>query len=269
MAAPSRGLRSPTGSPNWARPRTASGSAAAPTSSCWRSRRAAERWWTRCVSCPARTRHERRGVRPYVRGGGDAVVVRRDARHQPLPARRRVAGGGGGGPGNTLAHCRRFGRTVGVVLSDEAVRFCRSRGVAAARGSLLSLPFPDGSFDAVTSFDVLYHRWVEDDRIAVREIVRVMRPGGLLLLRVPALKMLWGAHDEAVHSRHRYTRGEVRRLLESEGLDVVRLTYANMLLFPLLALRRTLDRLLGRHASDVGFLPAPLEWTVPNLLARD
>jgi SAM-dependent methyltransferase len=172
----------------------------------------------------------------------------------------------GCGTGNNLSHFRRFGHTVGVDLSDEALRFCRSRGVAAARASLLSLPFPDASFDAVTSFDVLYHRWVEDDRVAVREIVRVLKPGGLFLVRVPALKMLWGAHDEAVHSRHRYTRGEVRRLLEGEGLEVVRLTYANSLLFPVIATRRTLDRLLHRHGSDVGFLPPPLEWTFRNLL---
>jgi SAM-dependent methyltransferase len=175
----------------------------------------------------------------------------------------------GCGTGNNLAHFRRFGRTLGVDLSDEALRFCRGRGVAAARGSLLALPFPDGRFDAVTSFDVIYHRWVQDDRAAVREMARVLAPGGLLLLRVPALKMLWGAHDEAVHSRHRYTRGEVRRLLEGEGLDVVRLTYANTLLFPLLTVRRTLDRLLGRHGSDVGFLPAPLEWTFRHLLGLE
>ena len=172
----------------------------------------------------------------------------------------------GCGTGNNLSHFRRFGRTVGVDLSDEALRFCRSRGVAATRGSLLSLPFPHASFDAVTSFDVLYHRWVEDDRVAVREIVRVLKPGGLFLVRVPALKMLWGAHDEAVHSRHRYTRGEVRRLLEGEGLEVARLTYANTLLFPLIATRRTLDRILHRHGSDVGFLPPPMEWTFRRLL---
>jgi SAM-dependent methyltransferase len=172
----------------------------------------------------------------------------------------------GCGTGNNLTHFRRFGRTVGVDLSDEALRFCKTRGVAAARASLLSLPFPDGRFDAVTSFDVLYHRWVEDDRAAVREIVRVMKPGGLFLVRVPALKMLWGAHDEAVHSRHRYTRGEVRRLLEGEGLEVLRLTYANTLLFPLIATRRTLDRLLHRHGSDVGFLPPPMEFAFRNLL---
>jgi SAM-dependent methyltransferase len=175
----------------------------------------------------------------------------------------------GCGTGNNLAHFRRFGRTLGVDLSDEALRFCRGRGVAAARGSLMALPFPDGGFDAVTSFDVIYHRWVEDDRAAVREMARVLAPGGLLLLRVPALKMLWGAHDEAVHSRHRYTREEVRRLLEGEGLEVLRLTYANTLLFPLLAVRRTLDRLLGRHGSDVGFLPAPLEWTFRRALGLE
>jgi SAM-dependent methyltransferase len=175
----------------------------------------------------------------------------------------------GCGTGNNLTHLRRFGRTLGIDLSDEALRFCRGRGVPAARGSLLALPFPDGRFDAVTSFDVIYHRWVEDDRAAVREMARVLAPGGLLLLRVPALKMLWGAHDEAVHSRHRYTRGEVRRLLEGEGLEVLRLTYANTLLFPLLAVRRTLDRLLGRHGSDVGFLPPPLEWAFRGLLGLE
>jgi SAM-dependent methyltransferase len=173
----------------------------------------------------------------------------------------------GCGTGNNLAHLRRFGRTVGVDLSADALRLCRSRGVAAARGNLLALPFADASFDAVTSFDVLYHRWVADDRVAVREIVRVLRPGGLFLVRVPALKMLWGAHDEAVLSRHRYTRSEVRRLLEGEGLEIARLTYANSLLFPVIAVRRTLDRLTGRHGSDVGFLPPPLEWTFRNLLA--
>lgn len=175
----------------------------------------------------------------------------------------------GCGTGTNLTHFRSFGRTVGVDLSEEALRFCRTRGVAAARGNLLALPFPDGAFDGVISFDVLYHRWVEDDRVAVRELARVMRPGGLFLVRVPALAMLWGAHDEAVHSRHRYTRGEVRRLLEDEGLEVLRLTYANSLLFPVIFARRTLDRLLHRHGSDVGFLSPPIEWTFRRLLGAE
>jgi len=175
----------------------------------------------------------------------------------------------GCGTGNNLLYLARYGRAVGVDLAEEALVFCRTRGVAAARAGLLALPFPDGRFDCVTSFDVIYHRWVGDDNAAVREMARVLRPGGLLLVRVPALRMLWGAHDEAVHSRHRYTRSEVRRLLEAAGLQVVRATYANTLLLPLVAARRGLDRLTGRKGSDVGFLPAPLEWAFRCVLRAE
>lgn len=175
----------------------------------------------------------------------------------------------GCGTGNNLVHLARYGRPVGVDLSQEALVFCRTRGVAAARAALLNLPFRDGAFDCVTSFDVIYHRWVEDDAAAVREMARVLRPGGLLLVRVPALRILWGAHDEAVHSRHRYTRGEVRRLLGGAGLQVMRATYANTILLPLVAVRRGLDRLTGRHGSDVGFLPAPLEWAFGSALRAE
>lgn len=175
----------------------------------------------------------------------------------------------GCGTGRNLVEFAGWARPVGLDLSEEALRLCRERGVPAARGRLQALPFPDGSFDAVTSFDVLYHRWIEDDAAAVAELVRVLRPGGVLLVRVPALKLLWGAHDAAVHSRHRYTTGEVRALLEGRGLSVLRATYANTFLFPVIALRRILDRINGREGSDVGFLPAPLEWAFGTLLRAE
>jgi SAM-dependent methyltransferase len=175
----------------------------------------------------------------------------------------------GCGTGSTLEHFRGRGRAVGVDLSEDALRFCRSGGLSAVRASVLSLPFGPAAFGLVTSFDVLYHRWVTDDRAAVSELARVLAPGGLLLVRVPALKMLWGAHDEAVLSRHRYTRGEVEALLRGAGLDVLELTYANFLLFPVLLLRRTLDRLTGRHGSDVSFLPRPVEAAFLGLLRAE
>jgi SAM-dependent methyltransferase len=165
----------------------------------------------------------------------------------------------GCGTGNIVRHLSRVGRAVGVDVSTEALRFARTRAVSVARAELSSLPFADATFDCVTSFDVIYHRWVRDDASALAEMTRVLRPGGVLLLRVPALKMLWGAHDEAVHSRHRYTRAEVRRLLAAQGLQVLRATYANTVLFPVVAARRALDRITGRRGSDVAFLPAPLE----------
>nr|MBP9945230.1 hypothetical protein [Vicinamibacteria bacterium] len=102
---------------------------------------------------------------------------------------------------------------------------------------------------------------------AVRELARVLKPGGLMLLKAPALKILWGAHDEAVHSRHRYTRGEMEALVRGAGLTLVRSTYANSLLFPVLLSRRFLDRLLDRHGSDVALLPPVLERLFGGLLS--
>jgi SAM-dependent methyltransferase len=165
----------------------------------------------------------------------------------------------GCGTGWNLQDLAGFGDTYGVDLSPLAVITTRRRGGRVAQGNLLSLPYASSSFDVVTSFDVLYHAWILDDAQAVRELTRVLKPGGLILIKAPALRILWGAHDEAVHSRHRYTRGELERLLEGAGLTLVRSTYANSLLFPVLLTRRFLDRALNRHGSDVALLPPPLE----------
>ncbi len=172
----------------------------------------------------------------------------------------------GCGTGYNLVALGREARATGVDLSADAIAFCRERGVRALRGSVLQLPFADAAFDAVTSFDVLYHAWVSDDHAAVAEMARVLRPGGVALVRVPALKALWGAHDLEVQSRHRYTRGELVALLRACGLGVLRASYCNSILFPLLFARRTLDRVFSREGSDVGFLPAPLEWLFSRAL---
>jgi SAM-dependent methyltransferase len=180
-----------------------------------------------------------------------ALLVRPSGRARILDA--------GCGTGYNLLDLARFGPAVGIDLAPEAVALCRGRGVRVARASLVALPFPAGTFDAVTSFDVLYHDWVTDDRAAVSEMTRVLRPDGVLLVRVPALEALRGAHDAEVQSRRRYTRREVSDLLGGCGLRVERATYCNSLLFPLLLAHRALDRALGRQGSDVEFLPAPLE----------
>jgi SAM-dependent methyltransferase len=166
----------------------------------------------------------------------------------------------GCGTGAVLEQLERRGRAVGVDLSEEALRFSRRRGVRVVRGSVLSLPFPRDTFDLVTSFDVLYHHWVSDDSASLAELARVLKPGGLLLLRLPALEWLRRAHDEAVMTRHRYTRGEVKRLLEGAGLTVRRATYCNTLLLPLVVLRTLLDSLVGGQESELAPLPRPVEW---------
>jgi SAM-dependent methyltransferase len=192
-----------------------------------------------------------------------------DAALPPDPGGRRRILDAGCGTGANLLHLARRGRACGVDLSPEALRFSRERGASVARASLLALPFDAASFELVTAFDVLYHRWVEDDLRAARELSRVLRPGGLLLVREPALRALWGAHDEAVLGRKRYTRSGLMRLLEAAGLQIVRASYVNTLLLPLAALRRGLDRLTGRHGSDVQELPAPLSWAFRHALGLE
>src|SRR5207244_1296128 len=118
-----------------------------------------------------------------------------------------------------------------------------------------------------TSFDVLYHRWVTDDGAAVDELARVLKPGGVLLLRLPALEALRRTHDEAVHTRHSYTRREVRALLAQAGLTRVRDTYCNSLLLPFVVLRSTLDHLFGNEGSDLAALPRPIDWLFRRTLA--
>ncbi|HEX2187214.1 MAG TPA: methyltransferase domain-containing protein, partial [Chloroflexota bacterium] len=149
----------------------------------------------------------------------------------------------GCGTGGNLRWLEAFGSVYGIDLSAHAIGFCRQRGLqTVARGSVTALPYADRSFDLITSFDVIYHLGVEDDLAALREMHRVLRPGGHLLVRVPAIPQLASHHDAAVHTRQRYTLGELREKTERAGFEVLRASYANTLLFPLAAIARLMAR---------------------------
>jgi SAM-dependent methyltransferase len=129
---------------------------------------------------------------------------------------------------------------------------------------VLELPFAASSFDLVTSFDVLYHRAVIDEQTALRETWRVLKPGGYLLLRLPAYRWLSATHDRRVHGRHRYTADEVRGALQDAGFCVERLSYINSLLFPIPLLQRLLERIrpaTEQAGSDL-LPPSPLVNTI-------
>lgn len=166
----------------------------------------------------------------------------------------------GCGTGGMLLTLARYGRAYGVDYAPQALRYCRERRLdRALQASVTHLPFANASFDLLTSFDVLYHLGVADDTEALREFFRVLRPGGYLLLRLPALEFLRSAHDAAVHTRHRYTRREVGSKVAKAGFRTVRLTYGNTLLFPVAAALRLAQRLTGRgqqRISDVREMPA-------------
>jgi SAM-dependent methyltransferase len=153
----------------------------------------------------------------------------------------------------TGINCRHFasrGRAVGLDFSAEALTFARGRQVPwLVRGSVDALPFADGRFDLVTSFDVLYHLDVRSEGDAMREFARVMKPGGYVLVRLPAYDWLRSAHDRAVHTRHRFTRGELRSMFREAGLEVRSLSYANSSLFPVAAGARLAERFMKPSAT--------------------
>lgn len=167
------------------------------------------------------------------------------------------AGCGTGGLIRRLSGLHPAWRWTGVDLSPAACRFARERvgpTTEIKEASVTELPFPDASFDAVVSADVLYH--VADDAAALREFARVLRPGGVVIINVPAYRWLWSYHDEAVHSCRRYGRREVLAKLGTAGFAGAEATFWNTLPFPLVVARRKLWP-RPRDGSDVRlFSPA-------------
>jgi SAM-dependent methyltransferase len=153
----------------------------------------------------------------------------------------------------------------GVDVSLLAAGFWRERGLdTGAVASADRLPFVSAAFDLVTCFDVIYQLSPTEAAKAVAEMCRVLKPGGLLFIREPAYEWVRGRHDIAVGTRHRYTLGELRRLLVSEGLEPRRATYANTLLFGAATVHRLISRLTGDTGSDVKPVP---EWMNRGLAA--
>ncbi|MFZ2276567.1 MAG: class I SAM-dependent methyltransferase [Prosthecobacter sp.] len=138
---------------------------------------------------------------------------------------------------------------AGVDAAEEAVRHCQQRGLSTVLlGSVEALPHADAAFDAVLSLDVLYHSGVIEKR-ALEEMGRVLRPGGLLVLNLPAFEGLRGSHDVAVSGARRYGACQVRALLEHASFTVETIHYWNAWLFlPLLAWRH-LSRLKKEPAA--------------------
>jgi len=164
----------------------------------------------------------------------------------------------GCGTGRALRWLTEFGRVCGLDRHPLAMQFAGRHGNRQlVQADVAALPFRDESVAILTAFDVLYHRDVADDQAALQEFARVLRPGGWLVLRLPAYDWLRGAHDAVVHTRHRYTRWEVRRKLVGAGFEPTRVTYANTLLLGPAILWRSLQRRGGRGpASDVRQSPA-------------
>ena len=166
----------------------------------------------------------------------------------------------GCGTGANLLFLDRFGHSFGFDLSATGVAIGRESGrTRTARASVTAVPFPSAEFDVATSFDVLYSLEDDDERLALAEMYRVLRPGGFAVINVAAMESLRGDHSVLSHEIRRYSRPMLRERLTRAGFTVVRLTYTNASLLPALLPVRALQRRRGLRAEA----DAKQEITVP------
>ena len=155
----------------------------------------------------------------------------------------------GCGTGANLLMLAEYGDAEGVDISEDALAFCRERGLDKVRlGAGEQLPYDDGTFDLVTALDVVEH--MDDDLAGLREMRRVLRPGGRVLLFVPTFMFLWGLQDDVSNHRRRYRLPQLRRVLEQAGFEIERTTYANITFFLPILMMRQLMRLTGIKAES-------------------
>jgi SAM-dependent methyltransferase len=172
----------------------------------------------------------------------------------------------GAGTGRNLDWLREFGDAVGVELSPTGLARGRALGRRLIAGSVAALPFADDSVDLATSFDVLYCLDDETERRAIAEMWRVLKPGGIVLVNTAALDILRGSHSTLTHEVRRYTPARLRSRLERAGFSVERLTFTNLVPFPVALVLRGFERLSGRAAEASDHDLRVPSWPVNGLL---
>jgi len=201
---------------------------------------------------------------------GRRTVLERVIGGLALPADARILDAGCGS-GRNMVELARHGSVTGVELSATSVELARARDSGEViEGSVLELPFENDSFELAVSLDVIEH--LQDDLGALRELHRVVAPGGALLVTVPAYPWLWSGHDEVNHHHRRYTRRSLQSVAQAAGWRQVRTTYFNSLLLPVAIILRLLERLSPRTTEsslDLWVPPAPLNWTLERPLALE
>ena len=143
----------------------------------------------------------------------------------------------GCGPGAMLPTLSKYGDVIGVDMSEDALKYAKKRG-KVLKGNIMDLKFKNGTFDLVVCMDVLYHTWVSDESKALNEFRRVLKKGGILLIREPAYNWMRGQEDVGSLTQRRFSRGKLQQLVEKSSFKILKMTYANFFLFPIVLLLR-------------------------------
>jgi 2-polyprenyl-3-methyl-5-hydroxy-6-metoxy-1,4-benzoquinol methylase len=165
----------------------------------------------------------------------------------------------GCGTGEVLKLLSRWGDVKGIDISKEALDACRRKGFKnLVQGDIneLNLRNEYGSYDLVICLDVLEH--VQEDLSALKEMNKLLRPGGILMLTVPAYKFLWSTHDEALHHKRRYHSLEIKTKVRDAGFQILKHThYVTVLFFPIAAVRLLNNFVRRTPYPKTHYLPLP------------
>ncbi len=186
----------------------------------------------------------------------------------PTPCADRVILDAGCGTGAMSIRLKQWGRVVSADFSPLALQFSRRRGLETlVCADAMRLPFSADSFDTIVSMDVLEH--IPDDALALREFHRVLKPGGRVLLTVPAYPHLWSEHDVALMHFRRYKRAELEARFTEAGFRLEKLSHTMTTLYPIVSLQRKLNAKKPPHdppQAAMPQVPAPINSALKGLL---
>lgn len=180
----------------------------------------------------------------------------------------------GCGTGGNMLFLGKFGQVTGLDINNDALAFSRNKGFSALfKGEAEKIPFQNSSFDIISTLDCIEH--IEDDRAALREISRILKNTGTLLLTVPAHTWLWSRHDEALHHKRRYTGKDLREKIESAGFKIVEMSHFVVPAIPFLLFQKTVRGIKKHYCTkkedDIDtydyLLPRPLNALLIGWLA--
>jgi len=173
----------------------------------------------------------------------------------------------GCGTGGTSKFLEAYGILIGLDRNKLALEMAKKRGVKTVWGEAENLPFSDNSFDLVTMLDVLYHKEVKDEKKAIKEAKRVLKPGGFLLITDCAFKFLQNEHDGIFHGKRRFSLIYLSKIINELNMKILRSSYIYFSIFPLIVIKRKIiNSLLKEQNSDVFSLPPLINTILLSLL---
>ena len=197
-----------------------------------------------------------------------AVLAELIRRTTNLPKKARILEVGCG-TGHNIQMLERFGTVGGIEIDPEARAFAEKR----LGRKVSSAPLPQltgikrGHYDLVAALDVVEH--IDDDKAAIAALASCLKPGGKLLVTVPAHQWMWSAHDELNHHKRRYSKKQLRQLIEGSPLKLDAIGYFNSLLFPLAVGARLASKLTGRGGGDDSLPPKPVNYAFERAFAAE